>query len=103
MGIPSAVPSSGGYYGEVTPADLGEWERELGGVAARLQSLFYRPESKKHAEQYLRGLLAPLARKNGWTIAEVLLQTALYAGVPAANTAFAIANEELSLEQNREQ
>jgi 4-carboxymuconolactone decarboxylase len=27
---------------------------------------------------------------------EVLLQTALYAGVPAANTAFAIANEELS-------
>ena len=28
---------------------------------------------------------------------EVLLQTALYAGVPAANTAFAIANEELSL------
>ena len=56
-------------------ADLGEWERELGGVAARLQSLFYRPESKKHAEQYLRGLLAPLARKNGWTIAE-------YAGEP---------------------
>ena len=27
---------------------------------------------------------------------EVLLQTALYAGVPAANTAFAIANEEIA-------
>ena len=25
---------------------------------------------KKHAEQYVRGLLSPLVRKNGWTIAE---------------------------------
>src|SRR6478609_1134504 len=32
--------------------------------------LFGRRESKRHAEQYLRGLLSPLARKNGWTIAE---------------------------------
>ena len=58
MGILSARPSSGGYYGEVTPADLDEWERELGGVVARIEPLFYRPESKKHAEQYLRGLLS---------------------------------------------
>jgi SRSO17 transposase len=27
-------------------------------------------ESRRHAEQYVRGLLAPLERKNGWTIAE---------------------------------
>ena len=26
--------------------------------------------SRKHARQYLRGLLAPIERKNGWTIAE---------------------------------
>jgi SRSO17 transposase len=32
--------------------------------------LFYRTESKKHAEHYVRGLLSPLERKNGWTIAE---------------------------------
>ncbi len=32
--------------------------------------MFYRPESRGHAERYLRGLLAPLERKNGWTIAE---------------------------------
>ncbi|HEX8936253.1 MAG TPA: IS701 family transposase [Pseudonocardiaceae bacterium] len=32
--------------------------------------LFYRAESKKHAEQYVRGLLSPLERKKGWTIAE---------------------------------
>lgn len=36
----------------------------------RIGPLFYRPESRAHAEQYLRGLLAPLQRKNGWTIAE---------------------------------
>jgi hypothetical protein len=55
----------------VTPADLGEWERELDGVVARIRPLFYRAESKTHAEQYLCGLLSPLARKNGWTIARV--------------------------------
>ncbi|WP_229919994.1 IS701 family transposase [Streptomyces minutiscleroticus] len=32
--------------------------------------LFYRSESQGHAVQYLRGLLSPLQRKNGWTIAE---------------------------------
>ena len=36
----------------------------------RIRPLFYRTESKRHAEQYLRGLLSPLKRKNGWTIAE---------------------------------
>jgi transposase-like protein len=28
------------------------------------------PVGSRHAEQYLRGLLAPIQRKNGWTIAE---------------------------------
>ncbi|MGH8583733.1 MAG: IS701 family transposase, partial [Gammaproteobacteria bacterium] len=32
--------------------------------------IFSRSESKNNAEQYLRGLLAPIARKNGWTISE---------------------------------
>ena len=58
------------YDGAVTLADLDDWERELNGVVTRIRPLFYRTESRKHAEQYLRGLLAPLARKNGWTIAE---------------------------------
>jgi SRSO17 transposase len=70
MVMPAASPSSVGYDGGVTPADLAEWERELDDVVARIRPLFYRPESKKHAEQYVRGLLSPLARKNGWTIAE---------------------------------
>jgi len=58
------------YDGAVEPSDLDGWERELSGVVARLDPLFYRRESKRHAEQYLRGLLSPLARKNGWTITE---------------------------------
>jgi 4-carboxymuconolactone decarboxylase len=42
------------------------------------------------------------ARRNGMTpeeISEVILHTAIYAGVPAANGAFAIANEVLQEEQ----
>ena len=58
------------YDGAVRPADLERWESELEGLFARLRPLFYRTESKKHAQQYVRGLLSPLARKNGWTIAE---------------------------------
>lgn len=58
------------YDGAVTREDLDEWESELEGVLERVRSLFYRTESKKHVEQYVRGLLSPLARKNGWTMAE---------------------------------
>jgi SRSO17 transposase len=58
------------YDGAVTRADVDVWESELEGLLGRLRPLFYRTESKKHAEQYLRGLLSPIERKNGWTIAE---------------------------------
>ena len=58
------------YDGAVTRADMEEWNSELESLFSRLGGIFYRTESKRHAEQYLRGLLAPLARKNGWTIAE---------------------------------
>ena len=50
--------------------DLAVWEEEFGWVLARVAPLLYRTESRAHAERYLRGLLAPLERKNGWTIAE---------------------------------
>ena len=58
------------YDGAVSRADLDVWESELAGLFARIDPLFYRTESKRHAEQYVRGLLSPLERKNGWTIAE---------------------------------
>ncbi|MCA1707877.1 MAG: IS701 family transposase [Actinobacteria bacterium] len=54
----------------MTRADLDVWESELESVLTRTRSLFYRTESKRHAEQYIRGLLSPVERKNGWTIAE---------------------------------
>ena len=54
--------------GAVTLDDLEAWEREFGGVLTRINPLFYRTESRMHAEHYLRGLLGPLERKNGWTI-----------------------------------
>ncbi|EOD64740.1 transposase [Amycolatopsis vancoresmycina DSM 44592] len=46
------------------------WDREFRDVCARLDGLFYRTDSRAHARHYLRGLIAPLERKNGWTIAE---------------------------------
>jgi SRSO17 transposase len=56
--------------GAVMRDDLDAWEAEFRRVAERISPLFYRTESRAHAEKYLRGLLAPLERKNGWTIAE---------------------------------
>jgi SRSO17 transposase len=56
--------------GGVTRADLDAWEAEFEGVCSRVDGLFARPEPRVHARHYLRGLVAPLERKNGWTIAE---------------------------------
>src|SRR5665811_1812763 len=58
------------YDGAVTRADLESWNSDLEELFARMGPVFYRTESRRHAEQYLRGLLAPIQRKNGWTIAE---------------------------------
>jgi SRSO17 transposase len=65
FGSPAVV-----YHGAVTRDDLDRWNSDLDALLARLTRLFYRRESRRHAEQYVRGLLAPLQRKNGWTIAE---------------------------------
>lgn len=66
--VPTSQPIV--YDDAVSGDDVDRWESELASLVARLSPLFYRTESKKHAEQYLRGLLSPLERKNGWTIAE---------------------------------
>lgn len=58
------------YDDAVSREDVDRWESELASLLARIAPLFYRVESKKHAEQYVRGLLSSLERKNGWTIAE---------------------------------
>ena len=56
--------------GAVTREDLATWDAEFKDICARVEPLFYRTDSRAHAVRYLRGLLAPLERKNGWTIAE---------------------------------
>jgi SRSO17 transposase len=70
MELISSVEPRVVYDGAVTRADLDSWNSDLEELFARMGPVFYRTESRKHAEQYLLGLLAPLQRKNGWTIAE---------------------------------
>src|SRR6187549_1356399 len=46
------------------------WARGLDELAQRLAPRFGRVEPRRRALAYLRGLLAPLGRKNGWQLAE---------------------------------
>src|SRR5215213_5513086 len=46
------------------------WARDLEALAARIAPRFSRAEPRRRALTYLRGLLAPLERKNGWQLAE---------------------------------
>ncbi|MCW2875454.1 MAG: family transposase, partial [Streptomyces oryziradicis] len=40
-----------GLDGEVTPEDLAVWDREFEELCGRIRPLFYRPESRAHAER----------------------------------------------------
>src|SRR5260221_3420484 len=53
-----------------TPAALGAAADEVPRVAARLGPRFAREEARLRTQAYLRGLLSPVARKNGWQLAE---------------------------------
>ena len=46
------------------------WSRALEALAARIAPRFARAEPRRRALAYLRGLLRPLERKNGWQLAE---------------------------------
>jgi SRSO17 transposase len=46
------------------------WARGLDELMGRLASRFGRVEPRRRAVAYLRGLLAPVKRKNGWQLAE---------------------------------
>jgi SRSO17 transposase len=54
----------------MTNADAERWASELDAVATRIAPRFGRAEPRRRAVAYLRGLLAPLERKNGWHLAE---------------------------------
>jgi SRSO17 transposase len=54
----------------VTTELVASWESELADLLACLAGRFVRVEPRRLASAYVRGLLAPLERKNGWTLAE---------------------------------
>jgi hypothetical protein len=49
---------------------VGVWAGELDAVHERFVHRFSRTEPRESALAYMRGLIAPLERKNGWTLAE---------------------------------
>lgn len=51
-------------------ADVRLWASELNAVHERFVHRFNRSEPRESALAYMRGLIAPLQRKNGWTLAE---------------------------------
>ncbi len=50
--------------------DLAAWVAGLDDLFGLVAGRFYRAEPRLRARMYVRGLLAPLAGKNGWTLAE---------------------------------
>ncbi len=50
--------------------DVHGWATGLDEVAGRIAPWFGRAEPRRRAGAYLRGLLAPVGRKNGWQLAE---------------------------------
>ncbi|MFI0740794.1 IS701 family transposase [Streptomyces sp. NPDC021100] len=46
------------------------WERELDGLFLRIGHRFGRADLRRRMRDYVRGLLAPVSRKNGWQLAE---------------------------------
>ena len=51
-------------------AEVQVWARGLDDLGGWLGRHFLRSESRRRALAYLRGLIAPLERKNGWQLAE---------------------------------
>jgi SRSO17 transposase len=53
-----------------TPAQAATWATDLQGILDRLGRHLARSETRAHLRAYLTGLLSPVARKNGWQLAE---------------------------------
>ena len=57
-----------GHGDEVT--EVARWAEGIERVHECIAGRFRRPEPRRRALEYLRGLLSPLERKNGWQLAE---------------------------------
>lgn len=53
-----------------TMVDGSAWSVEFSALLQRLEPRFGRVESRRRVAAYLKGLLAPVERKNGWQLAE---------------------------------
>jgi SRSO17 transposase len=51
-------------------AEVTQWANGFEEVANRVAARFSRAEPRRRAFQYVRGLLSPIERKNGWQLAE---------------------------------
>ena len=51
---------------------LPKWEAHFDTLTKRLACRFAHPKARQQASEYLRGLLSPVERKNGWQLAEHL-------------------------------
>jgi len=56
----------------VTRADVVGWVSGLDAVVDRIAPRFGRAEPRRRAAAYVRGLLSPVKRKNGWQLAEAV-------------------------------
>ncbi|MFD7924018.1 transposase, partial [Streptomyces sp. NPDC059740] len=56
--------------GDISEIDARCWSDGLAGLHERFAHRFARSESRESVLAYMRGLLSPLERKNGWTVAE---------------------------------
>jgi SRSO17 transposase len=56
----------------MTIEELNEWAEEFEAFHARFAPIFGRKEPREQAQKYIRGLLAPVERKNGWQLAEAV-------------------------------
>ena len=51
-------------------AEVARWAKGIEGVHECIAGRFRRPEPRRRVLDYLRGLLSPVERKNGWQLAE---------------------------------
>ena len=50
--------------------EVARWARGIEGVHGCIAGRFHRAEPRWRALEYLKGLLSPVERKNGWQLAE---------------------------------
>ena len=84
----------------MTMEELDEWGADFLAFCARFNDVFGRKEPRAQALKYLRGLLSPVPRKNGWQLAEAMgdkvpdpTQRLLYRTLWSADTARDILQE----------